>query len=87
MTSDLEELMQGYSARYSQQVRDVVETLSSVTTRLGNAPAVPALSAADVEAIKAAAHADEKVLARIAGKAIVKVIAVPGKLVNLVVKG
>jgi leucyl-tRNA synthetase len=42
---------------------------------------------ADVEAIKAAALADEKVTARLAGKTIVKVVAVPGKLVNLVVKG
>ena len=41
----------------------------------------------DVEAIKAAAHADEKVSARLAGKQIVKVVAVPGKLVNFVVKG
>jgi leucyl-tRNA synthetase len=44
-------------------------------------------AAADVEAIKAAAHADEKVIARLAGKQIVKVVAVPGKLVNFVVKG
>ena len=42
---------------------------------------------ADVEAIKAAAHADEKVATRLAGRQIVKVIAVPGKLVNFVVKG
>ena len=42
---------------------------------------------ADVEAIKAAALADDKVTARLAGKTIVKVVAVPGKLVNLVVKG
>jgi leucyl-tRNA synthetase len=41
---------------------------------------------ADVKAIEAAALADEKVKARIAGKAVVKLIVVPGKLVNLVVK-
>ena len=40
----------------------------------------------DVEAVKAAALADEKVVARTAGKTVVKVIVVPGKLVNLVVK-
>jgi leucyl-tRNA synthetase len=40
----------------------------------------------DDEAVKAAAMADEKVAARVAGKTIVKVIVVPGKLVNLVVK-
>jgi leucyl-tRNA synthetase len=40
----------------------------------------------DEEAIKAAAMADEKVVARIEGKTVVKVIVVKGKLVNLVVK-
>ncbi len=44
-------------------------------------------AAADTDTIKAAALADEKVAARIAGKELVKVIVVPGKLVNLVVKG
>lgn len=42
---------------------------------------------ADVEAIKAAAQADERVVTRIAGRPVVKIVAVPGKLVNLVVKG
>jgi leucyl-tRNA synthetase len=41
---------------------------------------------ADSEAIQAAALADEKVIARIAGRTIVKVIVVPRKTVNLVVK-
>jgi leucyl-tRNA synthetase len=45
---------------------------------------VPAGS--DEETIKAAAMADPKVVARIAGKTVVKVIVVPGKLVNIVVK-
>jgi leucyl-tRNA synthetase len=36
--------------------------------------------------VKAAALADAKVQARIEGKTVVKVIVVPGKLVNLVVK-
>jgi leucyl-tRNA synthetase len=40
----------------------------------------------DDEAIKTAALADEKVMARLAGKTVVKVIVVKGKLVNLVVK-
>jgi leucyl-tRNA synthetase len=40
----------------------------------------------DEESIKAAALADEKVAAKIAGKTIVKTIVVKGKLVNLVVK-
>jgi leucyl-tRNA synthetase len=41
---------------------------------------------ADEDAMKAAALADEKVAARIAGKTIVKTIVVKGKLVNLVVR-
>ena len=40
----------------------------------------------DEEAMRAAAMADEKVAARLAGKTIVKVIVVRGKLVNFVVK-
>ncbi len=38
------------------------------------------------EAVQAAALADEKVAARVAGRTLVKVIVVPAKLVNLVVK-
>ncbi|WP_058189144.1 leucine--tRNA ligase [Terracidiphilus gabretensis] len=41
---------------------------------------------ADAKAIEVAALAEEKVKARIAGKTVVKVIVVPGKTVNLVVK-
>jgi leucyl-tRNA synthetase len=41
---------------------------------------------ADVKTIEAAALADEKIQARIAGKTVVKIIVVPRKLVNLVVK-
>ena len=41
---------------------------------------------ADAKAIEAAALADEKVQLRAAGKTVAKVIVVPGKLVNLVVK-
>ena len=41
---------------------------------------------ADTKTIEAAALADEKVQSRIAGKAVAKVIVVPGRAVNLVVK-
>jgi len=41
---------------------------------------------ADAKAIEAAALADEKVQLRAAGKSVAKVIVVPGKLVNLVVR-
>jgi len=40
----------------------------------------------DESAIKAAAQLDAKVVARMAGKTVVKVIVVPGKLVNIVVR-
>ena len=40
----------------------------------------------DEDVIKAAAQADEKVVGRVAGKTVIKVVVVPGKLVNLVVK-
>src|SRR5579863_10538920 len=41
---------------------------------------------ADAKSIEAAALADAKVQSRVAGKSVAKVIVVPGKLVNLVVK-
>jgi leucyl-tRNA synthetase len=40
----------------------------------------------DEAVMKAAALADEKVVARLEGKTVVKVIVVPGKLVNIVVR-
>ncbi len=55
-----------------------------VNGKLANVVRVPADS--DEEALKAAAMADEKVQARLAGKTVVKVIVVKGKLVNLVVR-
>jgi leucyl-tRNA synthetase len=41
---------------------------------------------ADAKAMEAAALADEKVRSRTAGKTVTKVIVVPGRAVNLVVK-
>ena len=38
------------------------------------------------EAVQAAAQQNEKVAGRLVGKTVVKVVYVPGKLVNLVVK-
>ncbi len=63
---------------------DEIEIPVQVNGKLVNVVKVAA--EADVEAIKAIAHADEKVAGRVAGKTVVKVIVVPGKLVNLVVK-
>ncbi len=63
---------------------DEIEIPVQVNGKLVNVIKVAAGS--EEEAIKAAALADEKVKARIEGKTVVKVIVVPGKLVNLVVK-
>jgi leucyl-tRNA synthetase len=61
-----------------------VEIPVQVNGKLVNVVKVPAGS--DEGAVKAAALADPKVIARIEGKIVVKVIVVPSKLVNLVVK-
>ncbi|QNI36126.1 leucine--tRNA ligase [Edaphobacter albus] len=63
---------------------DEIEIPVQVNGKLVNVVKLPAGS--DEGAIKAAALADEKVKARIEGKNVVKMIVVPGKLVNLVVK-
>ena len=47
---------------------------------------VTVAAGADGKAIESAALADEKVQARMAGKTVAKIVVVPGKLVNLVVK-
>jgi leucyl-tRNA synthetase len=61
-----------------------IEIPVQVNGKLVTVVKVPAGS--DEAAVKAAALADPKVIARIEGKTVVKVIVVPGKLVNLVVK-
>jgi leucyl-tRNA synthetase len=61
-----------------------IEIPVQVNGKLVNVVKVPAGS--DEEKVKAAALEDEKVKARVEGKTVVKVIVVPGKLVNLVVK-
>jgi leucyl-tRNA synthetase len=63
---------------------DEIEIPVQVNGKLVVVVKVPAGS--DEGAVKAAALADAKVVARIEGKRVVKVIVVPGKLVNLVVK-
>ncbi len=64
---------------------DEIEIPVQINGKLVNVIRVPA--EADLEAIKAAAQVDEKVVSRLAGRTVVKVVAVPGKLANLVVKG
>jgi leucyl-tRNA synthetase len=63
---------------------DEIEIPVQVNGKLVNVVKVPAGS--DEAVVRAAALADMKVMARIDGKTVVKVIVVPGKLVNLVVK-
>ena len=61
-----------------------IEIPVQVNGKLVHVVTVPAGS--DEATIQAAAQADAKVTARMAGKNVVKVIVVPGKLVNIVVK-
>src|SRR5260370_30902105 len=61
-----------------------IEIPVQVNGKLVNVVKVPAGS--DEAAVKAAALADMKVVARSEGKTVVKAVGVPGKLVNLVVK-
>jgi leucyl-tRNA synthetase len=63
---------------------DEIEIPVQVNGKLVNVVKLPLGSNEAV--VKAAALADERVKARIEGKTVVKVIVVPGKLVNLVVK-
>jgi leucyl-tRNA synthetase len=63
---------------------DEVEIPVQINGKLVNLVRVPAGS--DSKTIEAAAMADEKVKARTAGKNVAKVIVVPGRAVNLVVK-
>jgi leucyl-tRNA synthetase len=63
---------------------DELEIPVQINGKLVTVVRVPADAAP--KAIEAAALADGKVQSRASGKAIVKVIVVPGKLVNLVVK-
>jgi leucyl-tRNA synthetase len=61
-----------------------IEIPVQVNGKLVNVVKVPADS--DEDGVKSAALGDERVKARVEGKTVVKVIVVPGKLVNLVVK-
>jgi leucyl-tRNA synthetase len=63
---------------------DEIEIPVQVNGKLVTVMKAPAGS--DEASVKAAAMADAKVIVRTDGKMVVKVIVVPGKLVNLVVK-
>ncbi|HWG19047.1 MAG TPA: leucine--tRNA ligase [Terracidiphilus sp.] len=63
---------------------DELEIPVQINGKLVNVVRVPAGSAPEI--VQAAALADEKVQSRIAGKIVAKVIVVPGKAVNLVIR-
>jgi leucyl-tRNA synthetase len=63
---------------------EVLEIPVQVNGKLRAVISVPA--GADEDAVRAAVGTDEKVKTFIAGKTVVKLIYVPGKLVNIVVK-
>jgi leucyl-tRNA synthetase len=63
---------------------DTVEIPVQIQGKLRGRVVVPA--GADAEAMKAAAAADPKIAEQLAGKQIAKIVAVPGRLVNFVVK-
>ena len=69
----------------SYLIEDEVEVPVQVNGKLRGKIVVPTGSTKEV--LEAAAIADEKVSGFIAGREIVKVIALPGKMVNIVVKG
>ena len=72
---------------YDEEVAraETVEIVVQINGRVRDRMEVPAgISAAEMERV---ALASEKVQALVAGKQIVKVVPVPGKLVNIVVKG
>ena len=64
---------------------DTVEIPVQIQGKLRGRVTLPA--DADADAMKAAAAADPKIAELLAGKEIVKIVAVPGRLVNFVVKG
>jgi leucyl-tRNA synthetase len=64
---------------------DTIEVPVQVNGKLRSKLSVPA--GADAAAIEAAARADERIAEHLAGKQIVKVVVVPGRLVNFVVTG
>jgi leucyl-tRNA synthetase len=64
-------------------VEDTIEIPVQVNGKVRSVVSVP--TAADRAEVEAAARADEKVVAALAGRAVRRVVVVPGRLVNLVV--
>ena|ERR1700712_799702 len=72
--SSIERLLEDYAARYSQQVRDLAETFSAATTRLGNARGDPSAALADDVRASARKHGvdPESLLAAVADYAVIE---------------
>jgi len=70
----------------SAMEEDSVEFPVQINGKLRARVTVPAATAQDPEAMKAAALASERVQELVAGKEVVKAIGIPGKMVSLVVK-
>lgn len=66
--------------------QDTVEIPVQVNGKLRARITVPAAVAVDAAALKDAALANERIQAELAGKNLIKAIAIPGKMVSLVVK-
>ena len=64
---------------------DTIEIPVQINGKLRSKLAVPA--DIDAKALEAAARADARIAELLAGKQVVKVIVVPGRLVNFVIKG
>jgi len=67
-------------------VAETVEIPVQINGKVRARITVPADQAEDQEAVKAAALADPGIIERLEGKTLVKAIAIPGKMVSLVVK-
>ena len=65
---------------------EAAEALLNLATGVTPQVEKPVAAGADPKTIEAAALADEKVQSRTAGKTVAKIIVVPGRAVNLVVK-
>ncbi|MGB2983487.1 MAG: class I tRNA ligase family protein [Candidatus Bipolaricaulia bacterium] len=66
--------------------QDTVEIPVQINGKVRARISVSAEDAADPEVVKAAALADKTIISRLEGKELVKAIAIPGKMVSLVVK-
>jgi leucyl-tRNA synthetase len=66
---------------------DSVEVPVQINGKLRGKLTVDTAVAKNQAALEAAARADEKIAELLAGKTIVKVVVVPGRLVNFVIKG